>query len=156
MWCLTAHWAWATCLRHLKHEVEYWHHCQAVKPPLWPFLTIGNLISSFLFELKILFPDKQEGEHYNSLGLHQYNWVFSPSFSSLYRDSHWFFVLASFPKRNRDIITAAPQCQKMQNKPFFLPERLFVWKSLSCKLWISFCLSDCICRLIFACSRLFS
>ncbi len=115
-----------------------------------------SLTSSLLLELNISFSIKQEEEHYKSLGLCRYNWIFSPWFSSLYQDNHRFLLLASSPKRNRDIITAAPQHQKMQNKPFFLPERLFVWKSLSCIVGISYCLSDCICRFIFACSRLFS
>lgn len=98
------------------------------------------------------FSDKRAQEQPTPSDSRRYDWVFSPPFSSAYPDSHWFLLLASFQKRSRSIITAAPRCQKLSQSNIFPPAETAACLKIfpRAKVKHSNCISDCVRRLLSA------
>lgn len=130
--CLPTTVARSRSIRHLVDAIYWWNFCRMMKVSLQPCcLSFKDFIQRL--------SDKQTEEHLlpriTSIQL-----IFFPSFSSLYWDSHWFcfFLLTSFQKRNRIIITAARLCLKTQNKPSFTQN-----DCLAEQVYYAVTLSDC-------------
>lgn len=166
------------CGRSQRCWKRLWQHSQRVCRPLWPGvapldiwlmqfideISVGWWKSHFnhaVWALKISFSAYPTNKRRNTycLGLHRYNWFFPFIFISLLRQPLiLFFLLTSFQKRNRIIITAARLCLKTQNKPSFtqIVPRLFGWTSLLCGYTLRLYISDCICQLLSARSNIVS
>lgn len=130
--CLPTTVARSRSIRRLVDAIYLWNFCRMMKVSLQPCcLSFKDFIQRL--------SDKQTEEHLlpriTSIRL-----IFFPSFSSLYWDSHWFcfFLLTSFQKRNRIIITAARLCLKTQNKPSFTQN-----DCLAEQVYYAVTLSDC-------------
>lgn len=146
------------CGRSQRCWKRLWQHSQRVCRPLWPGvapldiwlmqfideISVGWWKSHFnhaVWALKISFSAYPTNKRRNTycLGLHRYNWFFPFIFISLLRQPLiLFFLLTSFQKRNRIIITAARLCLKTQNKPSFTQN-----DCLAEQVYYAVTLSDC-------------
>lgn len=129
--------------------------CRAAGFPLWSLWTMDVWLPLCRLSFKDFiqrFSDKRAQEQPTPSDSRRYDWVFSPPFSSAYPDSHWFLLLASFQKRSRSIITAAPRCQKLSQSNIFPPAETAACLKIfpRAKVKHSNCISDCVRRLLSA------